>query len=127
MLLDGLNWLYARVAGDLGTAVVPAGGEGDIDHWIRPGVHAGGGGRVRDEFGWGVDVAGGAAGEFRRDGGGADAADREDRIGAGVRFAERGGQGFRVRVLARECGGGRAEGCGNPDRDAVGTGGGCSG
>ena len=35
MLLDGLNWLYARVAGDLGSAVVPAGGEADIDHWIR--------------------------------------------------------------------------------------------
>ena len=33
--MDGLNWLYARVAGDLGTAMVPAGGEGDIDHWIR--------------------------------------------------------------------------------------------
>ena len=35
MLLDGLDWLYARVAGDVGTSVVPAGGEGDIDHWIR--------------------------------------------------------------------------------------------
>ncbi len=35
MLLDGLDWLYARVAGDLGTALVPAGGEADIDHWIR--------------------------------------------------------------------------------------------
>ena len=33
--MDALNWLYARVAGDLGTAMVPAGGEGDIDHWIR--------------------------------------------------------------------------------------------
>ena len=35
MILDGLDWLYARVAGDLGTSLVPAGGEGDIDHWIR--------------------------------------------------------------------------------------------
>ncbi len=33
--MDGLNWLYARVAGDLGTAMVPAGAEADIDHWIR--------------------------------------------------------------------------------------------
>lgn len=35
IVLDGLDWLYARVAGDLGTALVPVGGEGDIDHWIR--------------------------------------------------------------------------------------------
>lgn len=35
ILAEGLDWLYSRVAGDLTTAVVPSGGERDIDHWIR--------------------------------------------------------------------------------------------
>ena len=35
ILAEGLDWLYGRVAGDLTTAAVPAGGENDIDHWIR--------------------------------------------------------------------------------------------
>ncbi|MDT7953038.1 MAG: EcsC family protein [Acetobacteraceae bacterium] len=35
ILKQGLDWLYDRVAGDLGAATVPAGKEGDIDHWIR--------------------------------------------------------------------------------------------
>ncbi len=35
ILKEGLDWLYSRVAGDLSTAVVPAGAEHDIDHWIR--------------------------------------------------------------------------------------------
>lgn len=35
MLTDGLDWLYARVAGDLSAVPVPAGGEADIDRWIR--------------------------------------------------------------------------------------------
>ena len=35
MVMDGLEWLYAKVAGDLSGPALPAGGEGDIDHWIR--------------------------------------------------------------------------------------------
>ena len=35
MLIDALDWLYARVAGDLAAAVGPGDGEADIDRWIR--------------------------------------------------------------------------------------------
>ena len=35
LLKDALDWIYARVAGDISASAVPGGSEADIDHWIR--------------------------------------------------------------------------------------------